>query len=280
MKTKTKKILAFLAAVVLLAGVLLFASAFLGNPVSKLLAKRTAQKHLAEKYAGTDYKITSVDYSFKDGSYYADIESPSSMDTYFSLRMDGWGRLKYDSYEDRVMDGSNTAYRLNDEYRAMADSVLDNPNLPYKIWIAYGDLATGVEQGMEGEDLPALDTETLELDGQYDVRELGRRYGRLVVCIEDDEITQERAAELVLDVKERFDQAGVPFNRMDFSLQYFRPEEGGGPQKPDRIDMNAIPYNEIRQEDILQKVEEWAKKTEEYYQKMDAEKEISAFNQG
>lgn len=273
MKTKTKKILAFAAGMVLLVGVLWYASLFLGNPVSWLLARHTAQKRLAEQYPGTDYQIESVNYSFKDGSYHALVQSPSSGDTRFTFVMNGFGRCGYDSYEDAVQSGANTASRLSDEYRSMADAVLNAPNLPYKIWVGYGEIVNGKEEIMEEYDLPMLDTGTLELDGQYDVRQLGREYGKVVVCIEDDEITLERAAELVLDVKERLDKAGVPFHWMDFSLEYFRPEEGGGPMQPDRIDMVVVPYDEICEEDLLQKVQQWSEETEAFYAKMDAQKE-------
>lgn len=273
MKTKTKKILAFLAGVVLLVFLLVFASSFLGNPVSWLLARHSAKKRLAEVYSGTDYQLTSVNYNFKEGGYNAQIESPSSMDTYFYFAIDGWGRVQYDSYEYQVLERENTISRLQDQYREMADEVLEASDIPYKLWVAYGDLCTGVDESMEEYHLPAMDTRDLELDGQYDVRELASKYGKLVVGIEDDEITEERAAELILDIKDRMDKAGVPFYWMDFSLQYFRPEEGGGPMKPEQIDMHVVPYDEIRQEDILQKVQQWSKETQEYYERMDNEKE-------
>lgn len=273
MKTKTKKILAFAAGMILLVSVLWYASLFLGNPVSWLLAKHTAQKRLAEQYSETDYKIESVNYSFKDGNYHALVQSPSSEDTRFTLVMDGFGRCGYDSYEDAVLSGGNTASRVSEEYRKLADGVLDDPGLPYKVWVGYGEIVNGKDEVMEEYDLPMLDIGTLKLDEQYDVRQLGREYGKIVVCIEDDEVTPERAAELVLDLKERLDKAGVPFNWMDFSLEYFRPEEGGGPLQPDRIDMVVVPYGEICEEGILQKVQQWSGETKAFYAKMDAQKD-------
>ena len=46
MKKKTQKILAAVAAFVILGGLGWFANALLGNPVSKMLAARAAEKYL------------------------------------------------------------------------------------------------------------------------------------------------------------------------------------------------------------------------------------------
>ena len=70
MKKKVFKILAVVASVAFVCVALVFANAFFGNPVSKALAKSTAQKHLAENYAGTDYYIEKVGYNFKFSDYF------------------------------------------------------------------------------------------------------------------------------------------------------------------------------------------------------------------
>ena len=67
MKQGTKKFITWLLALVLFGGVLWVIDAFVGNPVSKMLATNTAKAHLAETYADTDYEIERVSYSFKDG---------------------------------------------------------------------------------------------------------------------------------------------------------------------------------------------------------------------
>ena len=116
MKKKYLKIVAFIIAMVLFVGVAWFANALNGNPVSKFLAQKTAQKYLAEHYDDTDYYIDSVSYSFKDGNYHAFIKSPTSMDTEFSLYITMFGEFRFDTYED-VVDGFNTARRIDQEYR-------------------------------------------------------------------------------------------------------------------------------------------------------------------
>ena len=48
MKKKYFKIVAFVIAMILVAGLAYIANAFLGNPISKLLATNTAKKYIAE----------------------------------------------------------------------------------------------------------------------------------------------------------------------------------------------------------------------------------------
>ena len=54
MKKKTLKIIAAVTAFAILAGLVWFANAMVGNPVSNLLAERAAEKHLEETKNKTD----------------------------------------------------------------------------------------------------------------------------------------------------------------------------------------------------------------------------------
>ena len=51
MKKRLLKISALVVAVILIVGVALFANALVGNPISKMIAKHTAEEHLEEAYA-------------------------------------------------------------------------------------------------------------------------------------------------------------------------------------------------------------------------------------
>ena len=192
MKKKILKILALAVALVLIAGLGFFANAFLGNPVSKMMARSTAKKHLNETYAGTDYYIDSVYYDFKSSCYHALIKSPSSMDTYFSLRISMLGKLGYDSYED-VTSKTTTARRLENEYRELADTVFNDPSFPYTCDICYGMMEIYPIKYHGNDDVPsyALNQDELVLDKIYDIRELGRKAGHLIIYVDSDTVTVE-----------------------------------------------------------------------------------------
>ena len=124
MKKKWVKKFALVAALAIIAGLCMFANALVGNPVSKWLATRTAEKHLEEAYGNTDFIIEKVGFNFKDINYYVHIMSPSSEDSSFSLQIDMLGNLKLDTYESRVLYGGNTQNRLYMEYLTICQILL------------------------------------------------------------------------------------------------------------------------------------------------------------
>ena len=271
MKKKHLKIIALTFAIVLIVGLCWFANALLGNPVSKMLASNTARQHLAETYGGTDYYVDRIAYNFKDGNYHAFIKSETSIDIEFSLYITMAGKLRLDTYED-VTSGFNTARRIDQEYRTLTDSIFDSPSFPYGHDIGYGtiEIYPGELIGnRDFDDVPtyALNQDELILDKIYDVRELGRQAGHLVIYVEQDSVSIEEAAEIMVDVKRLFDDAGIPFAAMDFVLQHPRPEEGKRPEGEVRV--IHFPYEEIYADDMVTRVREADKITREYYAMLD-----------
>ena len=273
MKKKWLKIGALIAALAIVVGLCLFANALVGNPVSKWMATRTAQKHLEEMYGDTDFVIEKVGFNFKDIDYYVHIKSPSSEDSSFSLRIDMMGNLKLDTYESRVLYGGNTAERLYREYRALVDELLDAPEYPFTSFIAFGDLKVGfqhpdVEAGVPYWPENYVILENVELDKKYDIRELAKTAGYLVVYVEDDVVTVERAAEVLLELKELFDLRNIPFYAIDFVLEYPRKEEGGT-IKEGRINVEGFLYTDIYKDGLAERVRIADEALNAYYEEQD-----------
>lgn len=269
---KFYKIAALFLALLLMAGLGLFANSLVGNPISKMLARRTAETYLAQTYGGTDFYVEDLGFNFKDGSYYAHIKSPSSMDTWFTLCITMGGRLTRDTYPD-VLDGSNTARRLMDAYRALADTVLENPAFPYSSEIAFGDLEIVAREWVGWDDVPdyALISEELEIDRLYDIPALGARAGHLVVYVDEETVSLERAAEIMLDIRSLMDDGGVPFYVMDFVLQQLRtgPEDA----RPEgSIHILNFPYADIYEEGMTDRVRAASEAATAYYAEQDAKK--------
>ena len=270
MKKKILKIVAFVLALALIVGVCVFANGLVGNPVSKLLATKTAEKYLKENHPGKDYQLDGVTFNFKTICYNAHFSSPSSPDSSFSLMLGMDGKIIHDYYENNVLTGWNTARRLSDEYRAAVGKVLDNPTFPYQIDIGYGDLEFISEEYKNAPEVPdyALITNDLELDGIYDIGELGAKAGKLTVYIWDDTVTVERLAEIMLDMKKMLEDAGVRFYIMDCVLQYPKPEEGAW--KQDRVEVMDFLCSDIYEEAMAARVREANDAAKDYYNAMDA----------
>ena len=275
MKKKTLKTIAFITALILIIGLSWFANALLGNPISKMLATNTAKKHLAETYADTDYYIEDVRYSFKTCDYYAHIKSPSSIDTEFTLYISMFGKLELDTYED-VLTGAITARRIDQEYRKLVDSLLEHPSFPYSVEIGYGTLEIYPEELIGNpnvHDIPdySISQNSLELDKIYNVSELGQQAGHIVIYVESDIVSIEKAAEIILDIKSYFDEANIPFVAMDFTLQHIKSEDDTRIDD-EEIHVKDFLYKDIYSENMNDRVLDAHNALTKYYEELDKEK--------
>ena len=273
MKKRILKIAAFVFAIALIVGVGVFANALVGNPISKVVATNTAEKHIEENYADKDFEIERVTFSFKDGYYHAFIYSPSSIDSDFTILVDMWGKLRYDTYKDRVLSGGNTADRISRDYRAAVDKVLDSQAFPYNEHIGYGDFDFYPRVHLEEYSVPeyALITEDLTLDAFYDVNELGAKHGKLTIYIDDDTVSYERLSEILLDVRRIFDESGVKFYVIDCVLEYQKNEDSSKKQEG-RVEVREFLYADIYEDGMVERVKASDEAANAYYNEQDAEK--------
>ena len=276
MKKKVLKALALILAIILIIGVGLFANALVGNPVSKFLAKKGAEEHLAKNYSDKDFVVEEVNYDFKTGGYYARITSPTSIDSHFSLSFDWLGKLIIDSYEE-VTSGWNTARRINDEYGEKVDNVFENNEFPFFIEMSYGDIEFTSEEYGEDSSIPeySIYRETLEIDGIYDIDELGKKAGKLTVYIYSREISEEKLAEILLNIKTVFDKSGVTFYAIDCVLQ----QSGASTSEsdiyiaPPQVEVMNFLYSDIYEDGLVERVREANQKAIEYNEEQEKIKE-------
>ena len=270
MKKKILKIAALIVALALIVGICIFANSLVGNPISKLLATNTAKQYIKDNHPDMDYQLDGVTFNFKFVCYNAYFTSPSSPDSSFTLMLGMDGRIVHDYYEGQVVNRENTARRLENEYRAVVSKVLDNPTLPYDCHIGYGGLQFITEEFKNEPGVPAyaLITNELELDGIYDVNELGAKAGKLTIYVYDDTVTVERLAEIILDIKGMLDDAGVRFYVMDCVLEYPKPESGEW--KQGRVEVMDFLCADIYEEGFVERVQASNDAAEDYYDEMDA----------
>lgn len=224
-----KKIVVLILAVIL-CGLLWIANGFFGNPVSALLARGALNRYMEQTYSHLDLKTERFGFDFKSGGYFAHLQSESSRDTAFYVDMDMLGHVTYDSFDTWVTGKRNTEIRVEDQYRQMVKAVLESPEFSYDSDIKGGTLefVQDWEWGDNRDHSYAIPREELVMDKEYsmkEIREFGGRAGILTVYVMEDRVTAERAAEIMLNIRSIFDEAGVPFYRMDFVLRYPRPED-------------------------------------------------------
>lgn len=275
MKKKTvKKILITVIILFLVAVLAFFSNAFFGNPVSKALAKNSAEKYIALTYPDSDYELNNVSFNFKTTNYNAHIVSPGSIDSEFSLVYDMLGNLLADSYESSVTQRGNTSLRIGFAYREAVDAVLGSGAITYADpHIGFGDIEFVPSQYKNEPSTPAyaLVSDDLELDKEYDIKELAKKAGHLTIYVYDEEVSAERLAEMLLELRDAFDKADLPFYVIDFVLEYPRSEDGT--QKEGRVEVMNFLYDDIYEKGLTERVERSNAKAVAYYAEMDAIKE-------
>jgi len=259
MKRKTKIILKIVF-IILIAVILFFINCFEGNIISKFLADRSAKTYIEENYPGMEFSESS--YSVKTGKYHVLIKSPISIDTHFGISISLMGEIYSDSYEEKVLSKWNTYNRIDREYANIVGTIFDSDDFIYESDMSFGWLT-----------LKEKDIEELEIDKIYDMKELGRMSGNIVLEIEDEEINAKRASEILLSIKDMFDKQDVLFYTIDFSLEEPKMEEEKDFYDIEKFSVNEFLYSDIYEKGLIERLGKAAKDLEEYYKMGDSKKD-------
>lgn len=155
--TKTIKILLYTALAILLAIALFIVLSFYGNPISKIMADKAADKYLETHHRDLDLVHERAYYNFKDGTYVVELWDKNSIDTKFTLEYDSFGKMKRDTFDDRLF---NTFRRYMGFLDDLADEVAKDSELDFVIWLRpdddtdYRDYLT-LDQDFDRDNLPS-----------------------------------------------------------------------------------------------------------------------------
>lgn len=134
--TKTMKIILYTALAILLAIALFIVLSFYGNPISKILADKAANKYLETHYRELDLVRERAYYKFKDGTYVVELWDKNSIDTKFTLDFDSFGKMKRDTFDDRLF---NTFRRYMGFLDDLGDEIAKDSGLDFVIWLRPDD---------------------------------------------------------------------------------------------------------------------------------------------
>ena len=171
------------------------------------------------------------------------------------------GQIRGDDYTYRVERHGNVADRLFFDYRDAVDTVFNSHAYPYTVSMGYGDLEFDREFGKEPVE-GALTRGDLVNDKIYNVGELGAKNGALVLYIDNDTVTNEKAAEILLKTKELMDQSGISFYSVHLVLQYPPYDEEIPYERPaGEINLYDFLYSDIYEENLIERIETCAEET-------------------
>ncbi len=267
---KAVKVVLIVFAVLVVGVILYFVCAFFGNPVSYLLSVNSAEKYIEENYSEYDLEIDKVGYDLKVSGYYANVKSPASIDTHFSVYFDLLGRPVRDTFEN-VTDGWNTAMRLEKEYRALVETTEEEINKFFVCDIFFGEIKTsGMSEDYEWKGPYGVPMSELIVDYDYDINEVAEKAGHVVFYYDETELTAEKSAIRLLELKRIFDEKGVKFYAIDFIAQEPKTEENASMRK--EFSVREFLYSDIYEEELAQRLQEAADDLQNYYLAEDQKK--------
>jgi len=230
-----------------------------GNPVSYGLVALSTSIHVAQTQPELDVQIDRIVYDFKHGGYSVYFVSPTSEDTYFRMGCDGLGRIHLD-YSDSATSKYHTLERINQDYREHMDAAMAEEHFSFEVRLSFAEITHqyGNEWGSINKDFGITDAEVqaLELDGEYDFREFAAKYGRITIQILDDQVTVERAAEILLELKAYLEKQNIPWYGMDFSLTYDHSEY---------VILYDFLYEDVYEEGLVDRVQESHEATQKHF---------------
>ena len=229
MKSRVEKI-AFGILVLIVLAVL---NAMFGNPVSKALAERGADKVIAEKYGDLDLSREKVVYNFKIPEYVVHLQDKNSVDSAFELCFDSFGRLQRDTYDWRI---DNTAARFESAVWKYGEVLEKKYDFPYEISLSAWNKID--------------EADYLTLDQPVDMKHLP--YKLEVQTFGERKITADEAMAILKRLQQIMDDENLDV--MEYALTFepkgSRDENGALKNKDDMFSAYEVPADVVRRGDV------------------------------
>ncbi len=266
---KYLKVGAFLVALLLIGFLVYIVDFFTGYPVSYFRVQHTAEQYMEENYSGMDYVLSKPSYSLKLGGFDMEASIPNTIDNHFSISFYRGGTLKYDTYEQDVLNKANTAIRLSNDYNAKIRDVFANSDFPFAADISgdFQSARTGVqEQQHEPGVYPEKwNIQELVLDGEYDISELSGQYGTVFLSVTSRDVSVKAAAESFLRLKAIMEQNHLPFKSVTLWISSEKTDDSENPVE--QLQILNFGWDDIYEEGLEERVNEAVAATESYYNK-------------
>ena len=223
-----------IAFAILFAIVIVVLNALYGNPISKALAERGADKVIAEKYGDLDLSREKAVYNFKQPEYVVHLQDKNSVDSAFELCFDSFGRLHRDSYDERIFQ---TLTRFDVALRDYGHGLEKTYDFPYEITLSYWDKVDP--------------TDYLTVDQPVDMKHLPFKLQAQIKGV-GDEVAAKAAMAVLQRAQGIMDEEGLNVTAYAVDLtSENRVNEKGEAQKPkDEFFAMDIPQTVVREGDV------------------------------
>ena len=154
---KGLKSLSLFISILLIFFAILIILSFFGNPISRIIADMAADKYLETHYTDLDLVRERAYYDFKDGNYVVRLWDMKSIDTKFNLEYDSFGKMKRDTYDERLF---NTYRRYINFLYDLGEEIAKDNGLDFEVWLRpdndfdYKEYLT-LDQDFDADNLPS-----------------------------------------------------------------------------------------------------------------------------
>ncbi|MBQ7323101.1 MAG: hypothetical protein IJW96_00875, partial [Clostridia bacterium] len=229
-----------------------------GNPVSYALVWNTANQHIKNEFADTDYKIKSIDHVFPYiNTYRAHIYSPTKQDERFTLVMNGLGEITSNNYDVWVTKRYTVKWRLQKEYGDLGEkafkslSLTENDRLSFTLHFPEGE-GPATDFFLYENHLDAVNLYDLPLNTATCTQEICATSGDIYYLESTSgKPTMEYAAERLLWLKEVADREGFSFYSIHYSLK-----STNEAYQEDYVSLPYIYYDDIQEEGLVEHLKE------------------------
>ena len=98
--------------------------------------------------------------------------------------------------------------------------------------------------------------------------DLGKSYGHIILYVEDEDVSMNRASEILIDVKNILDNKNIEFYAIDFTLE--KPlKEGISINNEKSISVQQFLYEDIYEKELIERMEKAAYNLQQYYKEQD-----------
>lgn len=154
MKNKKLRIIIIVFVALLLIIAAIIVDSFVGNPISKYIAKKSAERYVNDNYSDLDLVIDNPIYNFKIGSYMVNCYVENSKDTHFKIMCNKSGKVLYDNYES-IINGLNTIIRISNDFNKYVENIIRD-EFSYDYYILYCDVKI-------------MDSNIFDLDEEFEI---------------------------------------------------------------------------------------------------------------
>ncbi len=221
MKRKSKIIIAILILISFVLAFMLIRNEMYGNNRTKNKNLSIANNYLEKHYPNEGFEISEVKYSSKSGNYEAICKIKGSKDRHFDIVVNKKGKILCDNYEN-INNLNNTSNRISREHKSFIKPYLDEISKNYSEKSGMSSRLIFYEDYIES--FPELYNErkikisSLEIDKEYDEKELSAKLGSLVVYIETEDSSIKNASDIILNIKNELDKEEISFQEIDFTM--------------------------------------------------------------